>query len=121
MVNRIFELILDFTDNEREPLLRGVVSESRQYTSEPGTFFTPMDSPAHSDNEDESSRTPGNTRGLSKATEVFPPKSLPKLTTEMVRKNCIINPSKILVRLIVFFKRFFNVYRYRTINEEHIY
>ncbi|XP_003393487.1 steroidogenic acute regulatory protein-like [Bombus terrestris] len=75
----------NFADNEREPLLRGVVSESRQYTSEPGTFFTPMDSPAHSDHEDESFRTPGNTWGLSKATEVFPPKSLPKLTTEMIQ------------------------------------
>lgn len=117
----MLDLILDFADNEREPLLRGVVSESRQYTSEPGTFFTPMDSPAHSDHEDESFRTPGNTWGLSKATEVFPPKSLPKLTTEMVSKNCIINPSKILVRLIVFLKRFFNVYRYRTINEEQMH
>ncbi|CAD1477348.1 unnamed protein product, partial [Heterotrigona itama] len=75
----------NFTSNEREPLLRGVTSESRQYTSiEPGTFFTPIDSPDHSDHEDENFTRPGNSRSLSKTNEIFPPKSLPKLTTEMI-------------------------------------
>lgn len=76
----------NFTSNEREPLLRGVTSESRQYTSiEPGTFFTPIDSPDHSDHEDDENFTkPGGSRSLSKTSETFPPKSLPKLTTEVI-------------------------------------
>ncbi|KAK1127507.1 hypothetical protein K0M31_004041 [Melipona bicolor] len=76
----------NFTSNEREPLLRGVTSESRQYTSiEPGTFFTPIDSPDHSDHEDDENFTkPGSSRSLSKTSETFPPKSLPKLTTEVI-------------------------------------
>ncbi|XP_029054670.1 steroidogenic acute regulatory protein-like [Osmia bicornis bicornis] len=72
-----------FANSEREPLLRGVTSETRQYTSiEPptGTFFTPMDSPDHSDHEDESSRRPGSAR----ANEAFGSKPLPRLTPEMV-------------------------------------
>lgn len=77
--------IRNFPENEREPLLRGVASESRQYTSaEPiGTFFTPMDSPDHSDNEDDGRRASGS-RGFSKANEPFPPKPLAKLTSEMI-------------------------------------
>ena len=105
-------MISDFTSNEREPLLRGVTSESRQYTSiEPGTFFTPIDSPDHSDHEDENFTRPGNSRSLSKTNEIFPPKSLPKLTTEMVSKNCIMYLREILIRLLILYERFFNVYR----------
>ncbi|CAK9830918.1 Steroidogenic acute regulatory protein-like [Anthophora retusa] len=75
-----------FMDNEREPLLRGAPSESRQYTSiEPvGTFFTPMDSPDHSENEDEHDRRQSSFKGSSKANEVFPPKPLEKFTPEMI-------------------------------------
>ncbi|XP_043804329.1 steroidogenic acute regulatory protein-like isoform X1 [Apis laboriosa] len=75
----------NFIDNEREPLLRGVISESRQYTNNEhaGTFFTPMDSPDHSDHEDENTR-PSSSRGFLKTNEVFPSKPLPKLTSEMI-------------------------------------
>ncbi|XP_076244683.1 steroidogenic acute regulatory protein-like isoform X2 [Calliopsis andreniformis] len=75
-----------FAENEREPLLRGVTSESRQYTSiePPGTFFTPMDSPDHSDREDESARKPGGSKGFPKSNEALGSKPLAKLTTEMV-------------------------------------
>lgn len=75
-----------FMDNEREPLLRGAPSESRQYTSiEPvGTFFTPMDSPDHSENEDEHVRRQSCFKGLPKANEVFPPKPLEKFTPETI-------------------------------------
>ncbi|XP_003705040.1 steroidogenic acute regulatory protein-like [Megachile rotundata] len=79
--------IRHFGGNEREPLLRGVTSETRQYTSvEPpaGTFFTPMDSPDHSDQENESSRRIGSSRGLPKGGEPFGSKPLPKLTPEMI-------------------------------------
>ncbi|XP_076668211.1 steroidogenic acute regulatory protein-like [Andrena cerasifolii] len=74
------------TENERAPLLRGVTSEARQYTSyEPtGTFFTPMDSPNHSDHEDEGSRRPAGSRGIPKSNELFGSKPLAKLTSEMV-------------------------------------
>ncbi|XP_006571183.1 steroidogenic acute regulatory protein, mitochondrial isoform X3 [Apis mellifera] len=74
-----------FIDNEREPLLRGVISESRQYTNNEhaGTFFTPMDSPDHSDHEDENTR-PSSSRGFLKTNETFPSKPLPKLTSEMI-------------------------------------
>ncbi|XP_012346930.1 steroidogenic acute regulatory protein-like isoform X1 [Apis florea] len=75
----------NFIDNEREPLLRGVTSESRQYTNNEhaGTFFTPMDSPDHSDHEDENTR-PSSSRGFLKTNEAFPSKPLPKLTSEMI-------------------------------------
>ncbi|XP_016906212.1 steroidogenic acute regulatory protein-like isoform X3 [Apis cerana] len=75
----------NFIDNEREPLLRGVISESRQYTNNEhaGTFFTPMDSPDHSDHEDENTR-PSSSRGFLKTNEAFPSKPLPKLTSEMI-------------------------------------
>ncbi|XP_016773416.1 steroidogenic acute regulatory protein-like isoform X2 [Apis mellifera] len=75
----------NFIDNEREPLLRGVISESRQYTNNEhaGTFFTPMDSPDHSDHEDENTR-PSSSRGFLKTNETFPSKPLPKLTSEMI-------------------------------------
>ncbi|XP_031368427.1 stAR-related lipid transfer protein 3 isoform X6 [Apis dorsata] len=74
-----------FIDNEREPLLRGIISESRQYTNNEhtGTFFTPMDSPDHSDHEDENTR-PSSSRGFLKTNEIFPSKPLPKLTSEMI-------------------------------------
>lgn len=87
IINKNFKSILDFIDNEREPLLRGVTSESRQYTNNEhaGTFFTPMDSPDHSDHEDENTR-PSSSRGFLKTNEAFPSKPLPKLTSEMVNK-----------------------------------
>lgn len=76
----------DFVGNEREPLLRRVTAEARQYTSiEPtGTFFTPMDSPDHSDREDEVARRPGISRSLPKPNELFGSRALVKPTLEMV-------------------------------------
>lgn len=43
-----------------------------------------MDSPDHSDHEDENTR-PSSSRGFLKTNEAFPSKPLPKLTSEMVR------------------------------------
>ncbi|KOC68377.1 StAR-related lipid transfer protein 3 [Habropoda laboriosa] len=75
-----------FIENEREPLLRGNPSDLRQYTStDPNaTFFTPMDSQDHSDNEDENYRRQSCARGSTKANEIFPPKPLEKFTPEMI-------------------------------------
>jgi len=69
---------------ERSPLLQ-VVTESRQYSSigdQMNTFFTPMDSPNLSDDEDIPRRQEG-TR-LSRSSELF--SSLTKLTPEKVSK-----------------------------------
>lgn len=76
----------NFVGNEREPLLRRVTAEARQYTSiEPtGTFFTPMDSPDHSDREDEVARRPGISRSLPKPNELFGSRALVKPTLEMM-------------------------------------
>ncbi|XP_076635290.1 steroidogenic acute regulatory protein-like [Colletes latitarsis] len=76
----------NFSENERQPLLRGVTSES-QYTSiEPptGTFFTPMDSPNHSDDEDEGSRRQGVSRNMLKSNDMLVSKTLTPLTSAMI-------------------------------------
>jgi hypothetical protein len=76
---------IDIPDMERSPLLQ-VVTESRQYSSiadQMNTFFTPMDSPNLSDDEDIPRRQEG-TRRLSRSSELF--SSLTKLTPEKVRK-----------------------------------
>jgi len=77
--------LLDIPDTERSPLLQ-VVTESRQYSSiadQMNTFFTPVDSPDVSDDEDISRRQEG-TRRLSRSSELF--SSLTKLTPEKVGK-----------------------------------
>lgn len=114
-------MLLDFTGNEREPLLRGVTSESRQYTSnEPaGTFFTPMDSPDHSDREDDNLRRPDSSRTILTGSDAFPPKPLAKLPTEMVGKNCGVTG---MIVSVILSKRFTIDYsmfnRKKTIKEE---
>lgn len=75
-----------FPDTERAPLLQAIVAESRQYASTAdhiSTFFTPMDSPNHSDDED-ISRKPEAPRRLSKSSELF--MSLTKLSPEKVEE-----------------------------------
>ncbi|KAH0955926.1 hypothetical protein HN011_007514 [Eciton burchellii] len=72
-------------DMERSPLLQ-VVTESRQYSSiadQMNTFFTPMDSPNLSDDEDIPRRQEG-TRRLSRSSELF--SSLTKLTPEKINE-----------------------------------
>ncbi|KZC10880.1 StAR-related lipid transfer protein 3, partial [Dufourea novaeangliae] len=73
----------NFAGNEREPLLRGITSESRQYNSgEPiGNFFTPIDSPDHSENEYEYSRRPGGSKSFPKSNDMLVTK---KLTPDMI-------------------------------------
>lgn len=46
-----------------------------------------MDSPNHSDHEDEGSRRPADSRGIPKSNELFGSKPLAKLTSEMVRED----------------------------------
>lgn len=63
---------LDFSDTERTPLLQNVITESRQYTANVdhmNTFFTPVDSPTHSDDED-TSKKQEDSRRLSKSSEL---------------------------------------------------
>lgn len=71
---------------ERAPLIQADTADPRQYSSiEPSrTFYTPMDSPAHSDTEDEFARRQDAIRRISRTNEIFIPKSLPKLTTDKV-------------------------------------
>lgn len=79
-----FANLTGFPDTERAPLLQAIVAESRQYASTAdhiSTFFTPMDSPNHSDDED-ISRKPEAPRRLSKSSELF--MSLTKLSPEKV-------------------------------------
>ncbi|XP_076177614.1 steroidogenic acute regulatory protein-like isoform X1 [Ptiloglossa arizonensis] len=69
----------NYVENERQPLLRGAASESRQYTNvEPtGTFFTPVDSPNHSDEEED------EPSGRSKGSKDWS-KPIQELTAEMI-------------------------------------
>ncbi|KAK2582624.1 hypothetical protein KPH14_004907 [Odynerus spinipes] len=78
--------IQNMSDTERAPLIRAVTADPRQYSSvEPSrTFYTPVDSPAHSDTDEDISRRQDPTRKLSRTNEVFIPKPLPKLTTDMI-------------------------------------
>ncbi|RLU17971.1 hypothetical protein DMN91_010212 [Ooceraea biroi] len=76
--------IRNFPDTERSPLLQAIATESRQYASAAdhiSTFFTPMDSPNHSDDEDTSRKQEGPRR-LSKSSELF--LSLTKLSPEQI-------------------------------------
>lgn len=75
---------LDFSGTERTPLLQNVITESRQYTANVdhmNTFFTPVDSPTHSDDED-TSKKQGDSRRLSKSSELST--FLAKLTPDKV-------------------------------------
>jgi len=74
----------DFPNTERTPLLQGIVTESRQYMANVdhiNTFFTPVESPTHSDDED-IPRKQGDSRKLSKSNELF--MFLEKLTPDKV-------------------------------------
>lgn len=75
-----------FPNTERAPLLQGIASESRQYAANVdhmNTFFTPVESPTHSDDED-IPRKQGDSRKLSKSSELF--MFLAKLTPDKVSK-----------------------------------
>lgn len=76
------------TDAERAPLLHAVTSESRQYSSvEPGNFFTPMDSPDLSDNEELFAKKPQvGQRRLSRTSGISSSASLPPLTPDRVEE-----------------------------------
>jgi len=78
--------ITGFPDTERTPLLQGIVTESRQRATNVdhmSTFFTPVESPTHSDDEDISfPRKQGDSRKLSKSNELF--RFLAKLTPDKV-------------------------------------
>lgn len=79
-------LNLDFPGTERTPLLQNVITESRQYAANVdhmSTFFTPVDSPSHSDDEDISKKQ-GDSRKLSKSSELS--MFLAKLTPDKVGK-----------------------------------
>lgn len=75
---------LGFPDTERTPLLQGIVSElPRQYAANVdhmNTFFTPVESPTHSDDED-IPRKQGDSK-LSRSSELF--MFLAKLTPDKV-------------------------------------
>ncbi|KYN30987.1 StAR-related lipid transfer protein 3 [Trachymyrmex septentrionalis] len=76
--------ILSFPDTERTPLLQGIVTESRQHSTNVdhmSTFFTPVESPTHSDDED-IPRKQGDSRKLSKSNELF--RFLMKLTPDKI-------------------------------------
>jgi len=80
----------DFPNTERTPLLQGIVTESRQYTANVdhmNTFFTPVESPTHSDDEDIPKKH-GDSRKLSKSNELF--MFLEKLTPDKVSEICFI-------------------------------
>ncbi|EGI62870.1 StAR-related lipid transfer protein 3 [Acromyrmex echinatior] len=75
--------ILNFPDTERTPLLQGIMTESRQYAANVdhmSTFFTPVESPTHSDDED-IPRKQGDLK-LSKSSELF--RFLAKLTPDKI-------------------------------------
>ncbi|KAG5336265.1 STAR3 protein, partial [Acromyrmex heyeri] len=76
--------ILNFPDTERTPLLQGIMTESRQHAANVdhmSTFFTPVESPTHSDDED-IPRKQGDLRKLSKSSELF--RFLAKLTPNKI-------------------------------------
>ncbi|XP_029167014.1 steroidogenic acute regulatory protein-like [Nylanderia fulva] len=74
--------IRNFPDTERTPLLQNI-TESRQYAAnvDHNTFFTPVDSPSHSDDED-TSRKQEDLRRLSKSSELST--FLAKLTPDKI-------------------------------------
>ncbi|TGZ47536.1 StAR-related lipid transfer protein 3 [Temnothorax longispinosus] len=76
--------IRSFPDTERAPLLRSIVTESRQHMANidhMNTFFTPVESPNHSDDED-IPRKQGDSRKLSRSSDLF--RFLAILTPEKV-------------------------------------
>ncbi|XP_050447954.1 steroidogenic acute regulatory protein-like [Cataglyphis hispanica] len=76
--------IRNFPDTERTPLLQNVITESRQYAANVdhmSTFFTPVDSPTHSDDEDISKKQ-GDSRRLSRSSELS--MFLAKLTPDKI-------------------------------------
>ncbi|KYN07617.1 PREDICTED: steroidogenic acute regulatory protein-like [Cyphomyrmex costatus] len=76
--------IRSFPGTERTPLLQGIATESRQHAANIdhiNTFFTPVESPTHSDDED-IPRKQGDSRKLSKSSELF--RFLAKLTPDKI-------------------------------------
>ncbi|XP_071558955.1 steroidogenic acute regulatory protein-like [Temnothorax nylanderi] len=76
--------IRSFPNTERAPLLQGIVTESRQHMANidhMNTFFTPVESPNHSDDED-IPRKQGDSRKLSRSSDLF--RFLAILTPEKV-------------------------------------
>ncbi|KAL2717679.1 stAR-related lipid transfer protein 3 isoform X2 [Vespula squamosa] len=82
----VINWIQNMSNTERAPLIQADTADPRQYSSiEPSrTFYTPMDSPAHSDTEDEFARRQDAIRKISRTNEIFIPKPLPKLTTDKI-------------------------------------
>ncbi|XP_011874941.1 PREDICTED: stAR-related lipid transfer protein 3 isoform X2 [Vollenhovia emeryi] len=78
--------IRSFPDTERTPLLQGIVTQARQYAANVdhmNTFFTPVESPTHSDDED-IPRKQGDSSKLSRSSELF--KFLIKLTPDKINE-----------------------------------
>ncbi|XP_011632177.1 steroidogenic acute regulatory protein-like [Pogonomyrmex barbatus] len=74
--------IRNFPDTERTPLLQDIITESRQYGANVDhRFFTPVESPTHSDDED-IPRKQEDSRKLSKSSEIFT--FLSKLTPDKI-------------------------------------
>ncbi|XP_015190444.1 PREDICTED: stAR-related lipid transfer protein 3 isoform X2 [Polistes dominula] len=76
----VINWIRNMSNAERAPLIQATIADPRQYSSiEPSrNFYTPMDSPAHSDVEDELVRRQDT------ANEIFIHKPLPKLTPDKI-------------------------------------
>lgn len=78
--------IQSVSDTERAPLIRAVTADQHQYnTVEPSRrFYTPMDSPAHSDTEDELTRRQDTTRRVSRTNDAVFPRPVIKLTDHKI-------------------------------------
>ncbi|XP_046819300.1 steroidogenic acute regulatory protein-like isoform X1 [Vespa crabro] len=90
----VINWIQNMSNTERAPLIQADTVDPHQYSSiEPSrTFYTPVDSPAHSDTEDEFVRRQDAIRRISKTNEIFIPKPLPKLTTDKLVMKHVSSP-----------------------------
>ncbi|KAI4492480.1 hypothetical protein M0804_002271 [Polistes exclamans] len=79
----VINWIRNMSNAERAPLIQATTANPHQYSSiePPRNFYTPMDSPAHSDNEDELVRRQDT------ANEIFIHKPIAKLTADKFIKN----------------------------------
>ncbi|XP_014607303.1 PREDICTED: MLN64 N-terminal domain homolog isoform X2 [Polistes canadensis] len=86
----VINWIRNMSNAERAPLIQATTANPHQYSSiePPRNFYTPMDSPAHSDNEDELVRRQDT------ANEIFIHKPISKLTAD---KGIVDAPASMLV------------------------
>ncbi|XP_014607302.1 PREDICTED: stAR-related lipid transfer protein 3 isoform X1 [Polistes canadensis] len=78
----VINWIRNMSNAERAPLIQATTANPHQYSSiePPRNFYTPMDSPAHSDNEDELVRRQDT------ANEIFIHKPISKLTADKIEE-----------------------------------